>query len=111
MLFDKIAESRIREAMQEGAFDDLEGAGQPLSLEEYFATPEDVRMAYSILRSNNCVPTEVELLNDVRRLERAVEQAPTEAERDAAANALGLRRTELAIAMERRRPRSAFQRR
>jgi hypothetical protein len=51
MPFSRIAESRIREAMEQGQFDNLPGAGQPLNLEEYFSTPEDLRMAYSILKN------------------------------------------------------------
>lgn len=47
MPFSRIAENRIREAMAQGEFENLPGAGQPLNLEEYFSTPEAVRMAYS----------------------------------------------------------------
>jgi DnaJ-like protein len=68
------AEKRIREAIAQGRFDNLSGVGQPLSLEEYFSTPEKARMAYSILKNANCAPAEVELLNEVSRLERAVAQ-------------------------------------
>ena len=67
MSFNRIAENRIREAMEQGEFDNLPGAGQPLSLEEYFSTPEDLRMAYSVLKNANCRPLEVELLNEIER--------------------------------------------
>jgi hypothetical protein len=75
MSFSHIAEKRIREAMAQGQFDNLPGAGQPLNLEEYFSTAEELRMPYSILKNANCAPAEVELLNEVSRLERAVTQA------------------------------------
>ena len=42
----------IREAIERGEFDELKGKGKPLDLDAYFATPEDIRMAYSILKSN-----------------------------------------------------------
>ena len=42
MPFSHIAEQRIREAMEQGHFDNLPGAGQPLNLEDYFSTPEDL---------------------------------------------------------------------
>jgi len=43
MDFDKIAEEKIREAMERGEFDDLPGSGKPLQgLDSYFATPEDI---------------------------------------------------------------------
>lgn len=31
--------------MEQGVFDNLPGAGKPLDLEEYFAIPEEMRMA------------------------------------------------------------------
>ena len=72
MPFSHIAEKRIREAIAQGQFENLPGTGQPLDLEAYFSTPEEVRMAYSILKNAKCAPAEVELLNEVSRLERAV---------------------------------------
>ena len=104
MSFSRIAENRIREAMAQGEFDNLPGAGEPLSLEEYFSTPEDVRMAYSILKSANCRPLEVEMLNEIARLEQAI-AAADDAARGPLQRELAHRRTELAILLE-RRPRS-----
>jgi hypothetical protein len=100
MSFERLAENRIREAMAEGAFDDLANAGQPLDLESYFALPAHLRMGYSILKSANCLPQEVELLNDVARLERAVAEAPTEEARAAARKAANERRLQLSILLE-----------
>jgi len=105
MSFGRIAENRIREAMEQGEFDNLPGAGEPLSLEEYFATPEDLRMAYSVLKNANCRPMEVELLHEIARLEHAVTSAPDDAARASHQRMLATRRTELAILLE-RRPRS-----
>ena len=92
--------------MEQGEFDNLPGAGQPLSLEEYFSTPEEFRMAYSVLKNANCRPMEVELLNEIARLERAVAAAPDDAAREPLQRSLADRRTELAILLE-RRPRSS----
>ena len=102
MPFSHIAERRIREAMAQGRFENLPGAGQPLNLEEYFSTPEEVRMAYSILKSANCVPAEVELLNEVSRLERALAQTADATARETLQRELANRGTQLAIVFERR---------
>ena len=102
MPFSRIAENRIREAMAQGQFERLPGAGRPLDLEEYFSTPEDLRMAYSILRSANCVPAEVELLNEISRLERALAETADATARQALQRALVNGQTQLAIALERR---------
>lgn len=103
MPFSRLAENRIREAMAQGQFENLPGAGQPLNLEEYFSTPEDVRMAYSILRSAKCVPAEVELLNDVSRLERAIAETADPTARQSLQRTLTDRQTQLAVVLERAR--------
>ena len=105
MSFSRIAENRIREAMAQGEFDNLPGAGKPVSLEEYFNTPEDLRMAHSILKNANCRPMEVEVLNEIARLEQALSAAVDDAARAGLQRDLIHRRTELAILLE-RRPRS-----
>ena len=106
MAFNRIAENRIREAMERGEFDNLPGAGQPISLEEYFNTPEELRMAYSVLKNANCRPLEVDLLNEIARLEQAISLAPDAPSREPLQRELAHRRTELAILLE-RRPRSS----
>jgi|SRR6187431_2283911 len=108
MSFNRIAENRIREAMEQGEFDNLPGAGKPVSLEEYFNTPEDLRMAHSILKNANCRPMEVGLLNEIARLQRALSATLDDTARAALQREVSHRRTELAILLE-RRPRSAKQ--
>ena len=71
----KLADNRIREAIKNGLFDDLPH-GKRVDHEEYFATPEDRRMAYSILKNANCVPEEVALLNDIAALTTASTYRP-----------------------------------
>jgi hypothetical protein len=68
MAFERIAEARIREHVEEGALDNLPNRGRPLDLEEYFKAPSELRMAYSILKSAGCVPEEVALMNDIAHL-------------------------------------------
>src|SRR3954471_23822538 len=102
MGFERIAENRIREAMQAGEFDDLPGAGKPLDLEGYFKLPEHLRVAFSILKSANCVPAEVELLNEIAALERRLSTACDD-EQPAIRRALADRRTQLAVVLERSR--------
>jgi DnaJ-like protein len=101
--FERIAEQRIRQAMNEGEFDALPNAGRPIDLEDYFKWPESLRMAYSILKNADCVPQEVELLNEIARLEASMAGARDDSARDAAQKALTDRRTELAVRLERAR--------
>jgi hypothetical protein len=69
-VFDQIAERKIAEAMARGDFDDLPGAGQPLDLTDDALIPEDLRMAYRLLKNAGFVPPEVEALNEIGTLER-----------------------------------------
>jgi hypothetical protein len=101
MPFNRIAENKIREAIAEGKFDNLPGAGTPLDFDEYFSTPEELRMAYSILKNANCAPAEVELLKEIARLTEALAAADDEAT-EALRRTLVDRQTELAILFERR---------
>jgi len=68
-LFDKIAEARIREAIQNGELDEVPLAGQPLDLREPPGVPEDLKASYRILKNAGVLPEEVELKRDICRLE------------------------------------------
>lgn len=103
MRADLVAERKIREAMAEGAFENLPGQGQPLDLEAYFSTPEHLRMAFSVLKSAGCLPAEVQLLNDVAAVEQQLAEAPDEAARAALQPALARARLRLDLALERAR--------
>ena len=67
--FQKIAERRIQEAMKDGAFDDLPGKGKPLPLESDSHVPEDLRMAYKILKNAGYVPPEISLRKEIAKTE------------------------------------------
>jgi len=57
----RVAERRIEDAMREGKFDNLAGAGKPLDLEP-MPTDENARQtwwALRILRNNDFIPDEV----------------------------------------------------
>jgi len=84
MPFERIAELRLRQAMEDGLLDDLPNRGDRIDLEEYFATPEDLRVAYSILKNANCLPEEVEIRNAIAALERRRAGSTAAAERQTA---------------------------
>src|SRR5436190_21672708 len=102
MAFERVAEHLIRRAIAEGKLENLTRAGERLDLDEYFSTPEDLRMAYSILKNARCAPAEVELLNEIARLKDALASAADDATRPSLQETLSNRQTELAILLERR---------
>lgn len=69
-MFDRIVEAIIKDAMERGEFDNLPGKGKPIDLTEYFETPEDVRVAHSILKNAGMTSREVELLEEIAELKQ-----------------------------------------
>jgi len=67
--FDKIVEERIRKAQLSGDFDDLPGQGKPLRFEDDRFIPEELRLAYKILKNAGCIPPEIELKKEIHRTE------------------------------------------
>jgi hypothetical protein len=51
-----IVDEIIREAMKQGEFEGLPGAGKPLELEDDMHVPEDLRLAHRILKQNGMTP-------------------------------------------------------
>jgi hypothetical protein len=67
--FSKIVEERIRRSLQKGEFKNLAGSGKPLVLEDDRHIPEELRLAYKILKNADCLPPEVELKKEIERTE------------------------------------------
>jgi hypothetical protein len=67
--FDKIVEERIRKAQKKGEFNNLDGAGKPLVLDDDRHIREEFRLAYKILKNADCLPPEIELKKEIRRTE------------------------------------------
>ncbi len=67
--FDKIVEERIKSAQKKGQFDNLEGTGKPLRLDEDRHIPEELRLAYKMLKNADCAPPEIELKKEILKTE------------------------------------------
>ena len=65
-----LAEGKIQEAIARGELDGLPGAGRPLDLGDDALVPEELRLAYRILKNAGYVPEEVRSLNEIAELER-----------------------------------------
>lgn len=94
-LIDRLAEERIRQAQEEGTFDDLPGAGRPLALEDDPLVPETLRVAYRILRNAGYLPPEVVLRREIREVEALIAQAVGVEQRRSAVRRLELLRWRL----------------
>ena len=86
--FWRIAEERILDAQRAGAFDDLPGKGKPLNLDDMSWVPEDLRIAYHILKNAHILPPEAELMKDIHTLEDLLKHVEDEGERQALAKSI-----------------------
>ncbi len=80
-IFRYIAERRIQEAIENGEFDDLPNRGKPLELDDDSWLPEDIRVAYRILKNAGCIPPEVELKKEISSLRELIETIDDNQER------------------------------
>ena len=74
----KIAEERIKQASDKGDLNDLPGKGKPLQLEDDSRLPEDVRLAYKILKNAGYTPAEVEAKKEMANIEDMLAGNPDE---------------------------------
>ena len=79
--YQKIIEQRIKEADEKGEFEDLPGQGEPLNLIDDSNVPEDLRLAYKILRNADCLPPELEAKKEIRQMEDLLDNIPDEKEK------------------------------
>ena len=79
--FQKIIEKRIKEAQDNGDFDNLPGKGKPIHLEDDRNIPEELRLTYKILKNADCLPPELELRKEIRTMEDMLENIPDEKEK------------------------------
>jgi DNA-binding response OmpR family regulator len=71
-------EDAIRNSIQRGELDNLKGKGKPLDLNDYFNTPEDIRLGYTLLKNAGYIPEEVQLLNQISEIKGKISQEKIE---------------------------------
>jgi hypothetical protein len=101
MSLEKLIEERILEAIKNGEFDNLEGTGKPQNLDEYFAAPENVRVGYSLLKSNKFVPPEVDLIKEIGDLKEKLKNENDDSQRAENSKLLNEKTLALTIILER----------
>ena len=76
-----IVERKIWEALKKGEFDDLPGKGRPIDLQDDSHIPEDLRLAYKILKNGDCLPPEIEEKKQIQQMEDLLEDIKDEKEK------------------------------
>jgi len=103
MSFHRNADEKIKEAIARGEFDNLPGKGRPLDLDAYFATPEDLRIGYSLLKTADIIPEEMELLKQIEGLNKSLDSCASQIEKRTIQRQLSEKITNLNMRMERYR--------
>ena len=98
-LFDRLAESRIEEALARGELDDLPGAGKPLDLDDAALVPDDVRAMLRVMKNAGLVPPEITDRREAHALSETLARTDDDAARAVALRKL--RALELRIAAAR----------
>ena len=78
---DRIAEEKIQAAIERGELDDLPGAGKPLRIDTNPFVPNDLQLAYKILKNAGFVPPELELRREIVTLKELLRTVNEEEER------------------------------
>ena len=97
----KSVDEIIREAIESGKFNDLPNKGKKLDLDDYFNTPEDLRLGYSILKSADYIPEEVQLLQEIDALREKLPSIKSDEERKKVLKEIEFRRLKYNLLIER----------
>lgn len=103
MNFDKLVESIIKEAQERGEFDNLPGKGKQIDLSAYFDTPEDIRLAQSVLKNAGMISREVDLLKEIAELKQVLAAVVDEKKKQEIQKEIEKRQIEFSLMMERQR--------
>ena len=97
LAFNLLAERKIEEALTRGELAGLPGEGRPLELDDDALVPEELRLAYRVMKNAGYVPPEIEARREIADLERLLlgGEALEDAARARAAKKLALLRTRI----------------
>ena len=79
--FERLAEKRIKEAIRQGQFENLPGQGKPIVFEDDSMVPEDLRMAYKMLKNAGFIPPELQTEKEIKNALDLLDEMQDERER------------------------------
>lgn len=81
-MFHIISEDRIKKAYKDGEFDNLPGLGKPLQLEDMSGIPEELRMAYKLLKNAGYTQEEGQLRQEMMTIENLIKKCDDSSEKE-----------------------------
>jgi hypothetical protein len=106
----KIAEQKIRQAIERGDFDNLPCHGKPIVLEDLSGVPEPLRMGYKIMKNAGVLPPEMQMKKETATLQQMIHACEDDAEKKELQKKLNAKMMQFNILMERRGRTSAYKR-
>ncbi|MBS2967742.1 DUF1992 domain-containing protein [Metabacillus sp. KIGAM252] len=73
------AEDKIKKAIKDGEFENLQGMGKPLKLEDLSGIPENLRMAYKVMKNAGML-TESDIKKELMTIDHLISRASSEEE-------------------------------
>ncbi|GHI00272.1 DnaJ family domain-containing protein [Neobacillus kokaensis] len=80
-MFQIISEDRIKKAYEDSEFDNLPGYGKPMKLEDLAGIPEELRMAYKLLKNAGYTQEESGLRQELMTIEDLINKCDDSKER------------------------------
>lgn len=81
-MFHIVSEDRIKKAYNDGEFDNLPGYGKPLKLEDLSGIPEELRMAYKIMKNAGFSEEENHLRKEMMTIEDLIKKCDDSGEKE-----------------------------
>ncbi|WP_264740304.1 DUF1992 domain-containing protein [Cytobacillus firmus] len=81
--FSILSEDRIKKAYKDGEFDNLPGYGKPLPFDDLSSVPENLRMAYRIMKNAGFTDEENQVKKEMLTIEDLIKQCEDQEEKKA----------------------------
>lgn len=80
--FTILSEQEIKKAYENGEFDHLPGLGKPMQLEDLSGVPEELRMAYKLLKNAGFSPEENKIKQEMMTIEGLIKNCDDPIEKE-----------------------------
>jgi hypothetical protein len=104
----KIAEQKIREAMERGEFDNLPFHGVRVVPEDLSGVPEDLRMGYKVMKNAGVLPQEMQLKKEMVSLQQLLDACEDDEKKKPLQKQLNAKAIRFNVLMEKRSKGSAY---
>ncbi len=105
----KIAEQKIREAIERGELDNLPFHGVPIIPEDLSGVPESLRMGYKVMKNAGMLPPEMQLKKEMVSLQELLAACEDDAEKKRLQLKLNAKMIRFNMMMEKRQQGAAYQ--